>query len=405
MCLLFKISTSSRSCWNIFPPSLGSECHQSMGSDTYSRQWSCSMPDIQYRVSKSHPSSVPTRSGSHRAMNVVRCDLYTTTPESSSWFHRSPEWSADRLVHWVEAHLGSDQWSAWPDYAEAPLRGRWICLRTPPRLCPSVCRAKGPFLEVMATVFFFSWGLIIIKTNFPVLEMSLLHCFAVTKEMVVGGATSSSMYNLFSKVTITTRGLESYTTCHFHKYGWPNNTSQTSKGATSHNTSSVKGLMLYGMQHSYLTRRSCPWWSHPMVYNCGCSMVSKPSRFMTSAGIRFFWLSLLTMNYSGEPFTHTWEWKRHSSSSGSSGSSFWIFVVATMVLVSTSIIWFPLLFPLSGSDSESEHASDFEAFSLATSDCLARHSLVFWVELLWNSRHFPVSFFGFTMLFFALYQL
>ena len=55
--------------------------------------------------------------------------------------------------------------------------------------------------------------------------------------------------NRFLKVTITTRGLNSYTSCHFHKYGCPNNTSQTSKGSTSHNTSSVKSLMLYGRQH------------------------------------------------------------------------------------------------------------------------------------------------------------
>ena len=117
--------------------------------------------------------------------------------------------------------------------------------------------------------------------------------------------------------------------------------------------------------------------------------------------MRFFYLPLLTMNCNGEPFTHILEWKRRSASSGSSGSSFWIFMVATMVLGSASIICFPLSFPLSGSDSESEHASNSEAFNSATSDCLARHSLVLWVELLWNSHHFPVSFFGFVVLFFA----
>ena len=71
---------------------------------------------------------------------------------------------------------------------------------------------------------------------------------------------------------------------------------------------------------------------------------------------------------------------------------------------STSIICFPLPFPLSGSDSESEHAYDLEAFNSATSDCLAWHSLVLWVELLWNSHHFPVSFFGFTVFLFS-YEL
>ena len=84
--------------------------------------------------------------------------------------------------------------------------------------------------------------------------MSLQPCFAVIKEMAVGGATSGILYNLFANVMITARGLDSYTACRFHKYGCPNNTSQTSRGAMSHNTSSVKGLMLYGRQHYWLTR-------------------------------------------------------------------------------------------------------------------------------------------------------
>jgi hypothetical protein len=71
-----------------------------------------------------------------------------------------------------------------------------------------------------------------------------MHCFAVTKEMVVGGVISDIMYSLLPKVIITTRGLDSYTTCRFHKYGWHNNTSETSRGAMSHNTSTAKGLML-----------------------------------------------------------------------------------------------------------------------------------------------------------------
>jgi hypothetical protein len=134
-----------------------------------------------------------------------------------------------------------------------------------------------------------------------------------------------------------------------------------------------------------------------MVYGCGCAMAGKPNRFTTSTEMRFFWLPLSTMNCNGEPFTHILEWKRRSASSGSSGSSLWIFVVATMALGSASIIYFPL----SGSNLELEHASDSEAFNSATSDCLARHSLVLWVVLLWNSHHFPVSFFGFVVLFFA----
>jgi hypothetical protein len=100
-----------------------------------------------------------------------------------------------------------------------------------------------------------------------------------------------------------------------------------------------------------------------MVYGCGCVVVGKPNRFTTSTEMRFFWLPLSTMNCNGEPFTHILEWKRRSASSGYSGSSFWIFVVATMALGSASIIYFPLSFPLSGSDSELEHASDSEAFN------------------------------------------
>ena len=117
--------------------------------------------------------------------------------------------------------------------------------------------------------------------------------------------------------------------------------------------------------------------------------------------MRFFWLPLSIMKCSGEPFTHIWEWKRCSSSSGYSGSYFWIFVVAMVVLGFASIIWFPFSFPLLGSDLESQHASDLEAFISASSDRLAQNSLVFWVELLWNTHHFPLSFFGFVVLFFA----
>jgi hypothetical protein len=36
-----------------------------------------------------------------------------------------------------------------------------------------------------------------------VLEMGLMHCFAVIKEIATGGGTSGILYNLFPKVTIT----------------------------------------------------------------------------------------------------------------------------------------------------------------------------------------------------------
>ena len=67
------------------------------------------------------------------------------------------------------------------------------------------CRAKDPYLEVVATIFFFPWGWIIKKKKFLVWEMSLLHCFAVTKEIAARGGTSGILYNLFPKVTITDR--------------------------------------------------------------------------------------------------------------------------------------------------------------------------------------------------------
>ena len=72
----------------------------------------------------------------------------------------------------------------------------------------------------------------------------MLPFLVVIKEVVVGGATSGIPYNELPKETITARGLDSYTACRLHTYGWPNNTSQTSRGVTSHNTSFVKGLML-----------------------------------------------------------------------------------------------------------------------------------------------------------------
>jgi len=67
-------------------------------------------------------------------------------------------------------------------------------------------------------------------------------------------------------------------------------------------------------------------------------MVDRPNCFMNFAEMRFFWLLLLKMSYSGEPFTHIFEWKSHSPLSGSLSSSFSILVVAILALGSTSII-------------------------------------------------------------------
>jgi hypothetical protein len=125
--------------------------------------------------------------------------------------------------------------------------------------------------------------------------------------------------------------------------------------------------------------------------------VGRASRLMTSAEMRFFWLLLSMMKCSGVPFTHICEWKRFSPSSGSSGSPGWSLVVETMELGSMSIIYLPL----SSSVSESDSASDSEAFTLATSDYFERQSIVLCQGLLWKSHHFLVSFFVFPVSFFT----
>jgi hypothetical protein len=71
------------------------------------------------------------------------------------------------------------------------------------------------------------------------------------------------------------------------------------------------------------------------------------------------------MKYNGVPFTHICEWKSHSPSSGSCGSPGWRLVVEMVALGSTSMIYLPL----SGSSSESEPASDSEAFTSAINEC------------------------------------
>ena len=80
--------------------------------------------------------------------------------------------------------------------------------------------------------------------EFLVCDMSLLPFLAVIKDVAIGGATSSILYNELLKEIMTVQGLNTYTACRLHKYGWPNSTSQTSRGVTSHSTSSVNGLML-----------------------------------------------------------------------------------------------------------------------------------------------------------------
>jgi hypothetical protein len=64
------------------------------------------------------------------------------------------------------------------------------------------CCAKDPYLEVVATVFLFPSGWIIIKKKILVFEMILQQCFILSKEIAKGGGTSGILYNLFLKVII-----------------------------------------------------------------------------------------------------------------------------------------------------------------------------------------------------------
>jgi hypothetical protein len=43
------------------------------------------------------------------------------------------------------------------------------------------------------------------KTNFPVREMTFLHCLAEIKEIALGGTASGILYNFLFKVIITLR--------------------------------------------------------------------------------------------------------------------------------------------------------------------------------------------------------
>ena len=112
--------------------------------------------------------------------------------------------------------------------------------------------------------------------------------------------------------------------------------------------------MPYDNRHCWLKRRSRPYRSHPMLYGCGCGVVDNPNCLTTSTKMRFFWLLLSKIKCSGVSFTHICEWKRHSPSSGSVGSSGWI-VAVTKIAVGPASMIYPL--PVfSGSDSESGSA-------------------------------------------------
>jgi len=178
---------------------------------------------------------------------------------------------------------------------------------------------------------------------------------------------------------------------HLHIYGWHNRTSHTSSGAISHNTSSLKGLMLWDRRDYWLTWRSWPWRSHPMLYGCGCGVAGKSNCLTTSIEMIFFWLPLSTIKWSGVPLTHICEWKSCSPSSRSSSS--WIVAVAIVEMGSTSIIYLLLLFSKSGSKSRFISLS----FSSATNDCIERHSSVLCQGFLCNSHEFSMSFLYFLL--------
>ena len=91
--------------------------------------------------------------------------------------------------------------------------------------------------------------------------------------------------------------------------------------------------------------------------------------------MRFFWLPLSTTKFRGVPFSHICEWKRRSSAFDSSGSSSWIYVVATVAVGSTSMVCLPLSAAVAlGSKSESR--SDSKNLILATNNCFEWHSSV-----------------------------
>lgn len=142
--------------------------------------------------------------------------------------------------------------------------------------------------------------------------------------------------------------------------------------------------------------RSHPWVSHPMLYGCGCGVIDNFNRLTTSTVMRFFWLPLSTTKCSGVPFTHICKWNESSPSSGFSGSTGWIWAVATVAFGYASMICLPL--PATVSESVSRPNS--KDFISATNDCFVWHSSVLCQGILWISHHFSVSFFTFQLPFF-----
>ena len=113
--------------------------------------------------------------------------------------------------------------------------------------------------------------------------------------------------------------------------------------------------------------------------------------------MRLLWILLSTNKCNGVPFTDISEWKRHSSSSGSTDSSHWIVLFTTVAVGSTSMMCLFSIFY--GWDSQSQFAS--MALTLTTNDYFDWHSSVLFQGILWKSHHFPVSSFIFPLLLFS----
>ena len=134
-----------------------------------------------------------------------------------------------------------------------------------------------------------------------------------------------------------------------------------------------------------------------MLFGCECGFVDSPNYLTALAEMRLLWISLSTNKYNCVPFTHISEWKRRSSSSGSTDSSHWIVLFTTVAVGSTSMMCLFSIFY--GWDSQSEFAS--MALTSTTNDYFDWHSSVLFQGILWKSHHFPVSFFIFYLPFFS----
>jgi hypothetical protein len=109
-----------------------------------------------------------------------------------------------------------------------------------------------------------------------------------------------------------------------------------------------------------------------MLYGYRCGVVGKSNYLMKNTEMRFFWLPLSIVKCNMVPFTHIYEWKMHSPSLRSSGSSGWIVTLVTLAVGSASIICLLLLL----FESDSESGLDFVSLSSTTNDCFEQHSSV-----------------------------